>query len=323
MARMVITDRHTRPFSRAPGRVARPHLGTVRRVMLHCVMLAAATICHPAWARQPAQVGTLPSPWQWRTISGHGFAYTVRQSLTLKVLAEAYDLSARQLAVGNAWPLDLPLPVGSRVWLSDQRIVPGRSGSGGLVNIPEGRFDLVLDGVHVGSWPVSIGTRHWPTPIGRFPLGRPVWHPAWLVPRTIRAESLRQGHPLPVQVPPGPLNPLGDVWLALGRSGVGLHGMPSDPGRWPDAAMSHGCLRMAPSAVRQVAAKWRPGLWVDVTYVRVKSLQIQGEGFVEVHPDPYAWQEIPPKQLWGMNTLDTAFCLIWMRACGWPWRWPQ
>ena len=269
-----------------------------------------------------SQAETLPPPWHWQTITGVGFTYVVQQPVTLRTLAARCGLSATDLSVGNCWPIDRPAPVGSRLWLSNQRIAPSRPDSGGLVNIPEGHFDLFLDGISAGSWPVSVGTARWPTPIGRFPLGRPVWHPVWYVPASIRAESALRGVTLPEAVPPGPGNPLGEVWLGLGTTGVGLHGMTADAGRWPDMTGSHGCLRLAPAAALQVARLWRPGLTVDVVYLRSKCLETHGERFLEVHPDPYGRQTEPSSSL-AADPSEPSLRAIWEQACGWPVRWPR
>ena len=45
------------------------------------------------------------------------------------------------------------------------------------------------------------------------------------------------------QLPPGPRNPVGIVWIALNRPSVGMHGTPT-----PDRIgrnESHGCIRLA------------------------------------------------------------------------------
>jgi lipoprotein-anchoring transpeptidase ErfK/SrfK len=44
-------------------------------------------------------------------------------------------------------------------------------------------------------------------------------------------------------LPPGPNNPVGVVWIALSKPGIGLHGThyPASIGR----AHSHGCMRLA------------------------------------------------------------------------------
>lgn len=272
------------------------------------------------WVIGARPAAALPSPWQWRTIVGVGFAHVPPAETTWLALAERFDVSPRHLALAHGSdPLD-PVPAGTRLWISDQRFQPWRPDSGGLINLPEGRFDLVLDGIHVGSWPVAIGTRDWPTPLGRFPLQQPVWQPTWYVPESMRAAAARQGRTLPRQVPPGPANPLGEVWMGLGPGRIGLHGTPADT-RWAELAGSHGCLRLAPAHARAVASLWRPGLMVDIVYERAKLGRHDGHQYLEVHPDPYQRQPRPPAS-WARTLPKAVLDRIWQRACGLPLKLP-
>jgi L,D-transpeptidase ErfK/SrfK len=197
-----------------------------------------------------------------------------------------------------------------RVWVGDARITPGHPGSGILVNLPERRLDVVLDGGHRASWPVTIGAPDWQTPTGRFVLGKPVRDPSWQVPASIRAEFARHGRQLPAVVPPGPGNPLGSLWMGLGRDNLGIHAAPGER----TVHGSHGCLRLAPAHAWQLAAWWRPGLVVDVVYQREKRLTIQGTHWVEVHSDPYGRMPVPPHG----QPLDVG--AIWRDAVGLPLR---
>lgn len=232
----------------------------------------------------PTPTAGLPAPWRWDRITGLSHWHHARMGETLRRLADRYGVAAHRLGIVNRWPLDTPLPAGSRVWIGDLRIVPGRPGSGLLVNLPEQRLDVVLDGRLRASWPVAIGAPDWPTPTGHFRLAPPQRDPTWLVPPRIRAEFARQGRPLPARVVAGPGNPLGRVWLGLmGSEGVGIHAAPG-PGAGHG---SHGCLRLSPDAAMQLAAWWRPGLAVDVVDLPVKIFQDRGRRWCERHPDPY------------------------------------
>jgi L,D-transpeptidase ErfK/SrfK len=225
----------------------------------------------------------LPSPWHWERLVGLSHWHTSQSDETLRELARRYDVPAGALATVNRWPLDASLPPGSRVWVGDARIQPGRPGSGLLVNLPERRLDVILDGRHRASWPVTIGAPDWPTPTGRYVLAAPVRDPAWQVPASIRAEFARHGRVLPALVPPGPGNPLGGVWLGLGAANLGIHAAPGAN----TVHGSHGCLRLAPPHAWQLAAWWRPGLTVDIVRVTEKRLSEQGRLWCERHADPY------------------------------------
>jgi L,D-transpeptidase ErfK/SrfK len=232
----------------------------------------------------PGPVATgLPTHWHWARIVGLSHWHACAAGDTLAGLAARYGVEAAPLGRANRFPIDAPLPTGTRVWVGDARIVPGRTGSGILVNLPEGRLDVVLDGRHRASWPVTIGAADWPTPTGRFRLQAPVRDPAWHVPAAIRAEFARHGRALPAVVPPGPGNPLGGVWMGLGHDSLGIHAATGGTG----GRGSHGCLRLAPAHAWQLAAWWRPNLTVDIVHVSRKRLLKGGVTWVERHPDPY------------------------------------
>ena len=63
-------------------------------------------------------------------------------------------------------------------------------------------------------------------------------------------------------LPPGPNNPVGVMWIALNKKGIGIHGTnsPDSIGR----AASHGCIRLANWDVVRLATKIRPGETVSI-----------------------------------------------------------
>jgi lipoprotein-anchoring transpeptidase ErfK/SrfK len=58
-------------------------------------------------------------------------------------------------------------------------------------------------------------------------------------------------------LPPGPRNPVGVMWIALNKKGIGIHGT-NDPGSIGRAA-SHGCIRLANWDVVRLATKIKTG----------------------------------------------------------------
>ena len=58
-------------------------------------------------------------------------------------------------------------------------------------------------------------------------------------------------------LPPGPRNPVGVMWIALNKKGIGIHGTddPASIGRH----VSHGCIRLANWDVVRLATKIKPG----------------------------------------------------------------
>jgi lipoprotein-anchoring transpeptidase ErfK/SrfK len=63
-------------------------------------------------------------------------------------------------------------------------------------------------------------------------------------------------------LPPGPNNPVGVIWIALNKKGVGVHGSDS-----PDAIgrnVSHGCVRLANWDVVKLAGMVKSGVPVTI-----------------------------------------------------------
>ena len=58
-------------------------------------------------------------------------------------------------------------------------------------------------------------------------------------------------------LPPGPRNPVGVMWIALNKKGIGMHGT-DDPGSI-GRAVSHGCIRLANWDVVRLATKIKAG----------------------------------------------------------------
>jgi L,D-transpeptidase ErfK/SrfK len=75
---------------------------------------------------------------------------------------------------------------------------------------------------------------------------RPTWH----VPASIAADHRKKGDPLPVMVPPGPLNPLGEYALYLSKSGYLVHGTnkPASIG----LRATNGCIRLYPEDIKRL-----------------------------------------------------------------------
>jgi lipoprotein-anchoring transpeptidase ErfK/SrfK len=115
---------------------------------------------------------------------------------------------------------------------------------------------LDANGDVIAQFPATMGSAHDPLPIGKWKIkgvGRnPVFHynPKlfWDAnPKTSRA-----------QIPPGPNNPVGVVWIDLSKPHYGIHGTPEPAliGR----AQSHGCIRLTNWDALKLAALVSPGI---------------------------------------------------------------
>ena len=102
------------------------------------------------------------------------------------------------------------------------------------LNVPAFRLDVRRDSALVRSYPVSVGQRIYPTPLGEFQIQRIVWNPWWQPPESEWAAE-------DTLTPPGPRNPMGKVKLFFDPMYY-LHGTPSVSSI--GTAASHGCVRM-------------------------------------------------------------------------------
>jgi hypothetical protein len=115
-----------------------------------------------------------------------------------------------------------------------------------VVNIPSGRLHLVEGGSVVASYPVSVGSALYPTPVGSYLLATVIWNPWWNPPPD--SDWARDRKP----TPPGPGNPMGRVKLHMDEL-IYIHGTTSE-GRL-GAPASHGCIRMSNTDVVDLARR--------------------------------------------------------------------
>lgn len=112
----------------------------------------------------------------------------------------------------------------------------------------------------VAAYPVTVGSTQTVTPIGEWKV-RGV---AKLPPFRYDEKMLKHGERSRnfKMLPPGPNSPVGVVWIALNKRGIGIHGT-DDPETIGQAA-SHGCIRLANWDVVRLAGKVKTGVPVSV-----------------------------------------------------------
>jgi L,D-transpeptidase ErfK/SrfK len=177
------------------------------------------------------------------------------------------------------------LAIGQQLTIEARHVVPRAVTSGVVVvNVPQ-RMVFVGGPEGTRGWPVAVGRRSWPTPLGAFTVMTRERHPTWDVPASIMEEARRAGRTLPPSVPPGPDNPLGDYWLGLSIGGVGIHGTNAPSSIYQ--AVTHGCIRMQPDDIAELFAAVAVGTRGTVIYEPIL-VAMDGEDLVlEVHPDVY------------------------------------
>lgn len=146
--------------------------------------------------------------------------------------------------------------------------VPGLEGASELpkparVVIDESDKSLLLQdaaGTVLAHFPVTTGSAQFPLPIGEWKINgvatKPVWH---FDPRLIAGSA---ADAKATDIPPGPNNPVGMVWIDLSKEHYGIHGTP-DPERIGKTA-SNGCIRMTNWSATALSKVVGPGMPVTM-----------------------------------------------------------
>jgi lipoprotein-anchoring transpeptidase ErfK/SrfK len=99
----------------------------------------------------------------------------------------------------------------------------------------------------IRSYPVSVGTKKYPTPRGTFKIRKIVWNPGWVPPRTTWARGKSP------KGPGDPDNPMKRVKLFFKEPDFFIHGTAEKDLLGEPA--SHGCIRMHPDDA-EILAKY-------------------------------------------------------------------
>jgi len=112
----------------------------------------------------------------------------------------------------------------------------------------------------IAAYPVTIGSAKTQSPIGEWKVRGLAKMPNFRYDKQMlnQGERSKDFHLLP----PGPNNPVGVMWIALNKKGIGLHGTaePDTIGR----AASHGCVRLANWDIVRLAGLVKGGVPVSI-----------------------------------------------------------
>jgi lipoprotein-anchoring transpeptidase ErfK/SrfK len=112
----------------------------------------------------------------------------------------------------------------------------------------------------IAAYPVTVGSAHTASPIGEWKVRGIAKLPRFRYDKEMLQHGQRSGNFY--MLPPGPRNPVGVMWIALNKKGIGIHGT-NDPGSIGHAA-SHGCIRLANWDVVRLATKIKGGDSVSI-----------------------------------------------------------
>lgn len=206
----------------------------------------------------------------------------VKPGDTLLDVAERHRLGFERVARLNP-ELDVWIPqAGERVRLPTEHVLPDAPREGLVVNIPELQlYDFTQSREVPEVFALAIGDEMDPSLVGEFRVGQRRVDPTWHVPDSIRAEKPE----LPPAVGPGPDNPLGRYWLAIGRTSYGIHGTNN---RWSiGREATHGCLRLYNDEIERLFLRTKTGTPIRLVYQAVKLGRRGGIVYLEAHPDRY------------------------------------
>lgn len=239
-----------------------------RKLLLGLLLLSG-----PLWAQtwEPGKVTRL---------TGSDSKVTVLYGQSLYDVARQQGLALEHLAEANGLPVSLAALNTSSVLVPGRRILPADSPENGLiVNLPERGFYVFRKGEKAKFYPIAVGEPgRFETPTGRFSIVEKVVDPEWIAPEWA---GLGEDN----VVPAGPDNPLGDRWIGLTSSGLGMHSTnnPSSIG----SATSHGCMRMYPEVARKVFDSVQTGWPVTIEY-QTSRVSLEKDGiYLVCFPDPY------------------------------------
>lgn len=128
------------------------------------------------------------------------------------------------------------------------------------VSVPEKIMEVRQGGKLVGSYPITPGSTSLPAPLGEWFVKGFAWMPTfrWDEAMLHSGERSKDFY----ELPPGPNNPVGIVWMELNHKGSGIHGteVPETIGR----TTSHGCIRLSNWDALDLGKKVLPGVHITI-----------------------------------------------------------
>jgi lipoprotein-anchoring transpeptidase ErfK/SrfK len=128
-----------------------------------------------------------------------------------------------------------------------------------IVSTSKCRIWLFEGAKMVKTYPCAPGRPAFPTPKGDFIIQSKQHMAPWYNPGSDWAKSM------PPMIPGGPSNPMGIDKIGINSSGIFFHGIPRSEYSSIGTQASHGCMRMMPSAVKDLMTRVDIG---DQVYIR-------------------------------------------------------
>ena len=206
----------------------------------------------------------------------------VQPGETLFDIARRFDLGLTDLIEANPQVNPNKLKAGSILTIPTEFILPPGPREGVVLNLAELRLYFYPPNSQlVVTHPVGIGRLGWKTPVGETKVLRKKEKPTWRPPKSIRNSYARKGKKLPLSVPPGPNNTLGEYAMYLGWPRYLIHGtnQPNSVGK----RSSSGCVRMYPEDIQSLFHSVARGTLVRIIHEPFKVGKKNGQLYLEAH----------------------------------------
>ena len=179
-----------------------------------------------------------------------------------EALAERFHLSEPMLVSLNRGRTK-KFEVGDEIIVPDVTPKPPVQGAAKLIEIDKSDKTLWVLGADrkvLAAFPISIGGRQDPLPIGQLKIISEVPNPSFTYNPAILKNAPKDA--AKVEVAPGPNNPVGNLWLGLSKPHWGIHGtpVPSKLGH----EETNGCVHLTNWDANRLAKLVKPGFIVDV-----------------------------------------------------------
>jgi len=210
-------------------------------------------------------------------------------------IARSFHVGYLELAEANPDLSLLNRVNGKEVILPTSWILPEIMSEGILINLAEMRLYFFHPSkdktATVSTFPIGIGRSGYDTPKGDFTVEMKLENPTWYPNKSSGIKNTE----LPIEVPPGPKNPLGKYWIQLSLKGYGLHGTnrPGSIGK----KISLGCIRLFPENIEWLFARVKAGMPVRIINMSVKFGMREGALYVEVHRNGFTTAELEKEAL--------------------------
>lgn len=128
------------------------------------------------------------------------------------------------------------------------------------VSVAESMLEVRDGDKVVAAFPVTVGSSQTASPLGQWKVRAVAKFPTFRYDKKMLMHGERSSDFK--MLPPGPNNPVGIMWIALNKKGIGLHGT-NDPDSIGRSA-SHGCIRLANWDVVKLAGMVKAGVAVTI-----------------------------------------------------------